>query len=553
MTAIPDILIAGKNLFTGSDTKGIGERLTPGLQAVSQENAGLFGAARGAGGSWIPGGGLKMLGIGTTTGAIDESIFEGAPVTSLLTGLTMLGYSGIKGIQNYRDTKSMKKFLEQIGPEERNNLSEFLLKGQTSKDPQVAGIIDKLRTNPKYAELFTELQKGATAKTLSGMTPEAGQGKIAEPVYNAFKERISRLYDNITGEAVSKKFDKAAELAGDRPINVQQTVDKVDELIKGFSASATDSSKASIAYLNRFKERLLGSADATGYRPNESTITKLQGNLSSFGAEASGSEGMLRNVSKTDQDRIAKSLFGSLKDDLRNVSSTSTDKQVIAAANILESARNDVSKGYDALNRFRARGLPQVFKDKEIYQLSDTDLVNAFKKLDATDLQKTKAILEVENPDALKRVQKSLYEEFVSSARNTLSDNTTGVDLQKLVNKFNTLNPQEKDTLAFALGTNAKEFESRMGDAQKFFNYAMKSGAVLPDGSINPALASEAAFAASGGQYVAGKAGGVFARLLNYMKGGLNEDQMMKVLLTDEGKQFLKTTSLSPNATTTLN
>ena len=138
----------------------------------------------------------------------------------------------------------------------------------------------------------------------------------------------------------------------------------------------------------------------------------------------------------------------------------------------------------------------ELVKDKEIYQLSDTDLVNAFKKLDATDLQKTKAILEVENPDALKRVQKSLYEEFVSGARNTLPDNTTGVDLQKLVNKFNTLNPQEKDTLAFALGTNAKEFESRMGDAQKFFNYAMKSGAVLPDGSINPALASEAAFAA---------------------------------------------------------
>lgn len=552
LTAIPDIAILGKNLFTGSQTKGIAERLTPGLQAVSQDNAGLFGAARGFGGSWIPGSGVKMLGLGTTTGAIDESIFEGAPVTSLVTGLGMLGYSGIKGIQNYRDTKSMKKFLEQIGPEERNRLSEFLVKGQTSKDPQIAGIIDKLRSNPKYAELFTELEKGATAKTLAGMTPEATSGKIAEPVYNAYKERIARLYDNITGESVSKKFEKATQLAGDRPINVKTTVDKVDELINSFASSATDSSKASVAYLNRFKERLLGAADSTGYRPSETTIAKLQGNLSSFGAEASGSEGMLRNVSKTDQDRIAKSIFGSLKDDLNNVKNTSTDKQLLAAANLLETARNEVKIGYDALNRFRAKGLPQVFKGKEIYEFNDADLLNAFKKLDNTDLQKAKAILEIENPDALKRVQKSIYDDFVSGARNTLPDNTTGIDLQKLVNKFNTLKPEEKNTLAFALGTNAAEFESRMGDAQKFFNYAMKSGAVLPDGSINPAVASEAAFAASGGQYVAGKAGGVFARLVNYMKGGLNEEQMMKVLLTSEGKDFLKASNLSPNGVATL-
>jgi hypothetical protein len=552
LTAIPDILIAGKNLFTGTDTKGIGERLTPGLQAVSQENAGLFGAARGFGGSWLPGGGVKLLGVGTTTGAIDESIFEGAPVTSLVAGLGMLGYSGVKGLQNYRDTKSMKKFLEQIGPEERNNLSEFLIKGQTSKDPQIAGLIDKLRTNPKYAELFTELQKGATAKTLAGMTPEATAGKVAEPIYNAYKEKIARLYDNITGEAVSKKFDKAKDLAGDRPINVKTTVDKVDELIASFSSSATDSSKASIAYLNRFKERLLGAADSTGYRPSETTITKLQGNLSSFGAEAAGSEGMLRNVSKNDQDRIAKSLFGSLKDDLNNVKTTSNDKQLVAAANLLETARNDVLNGYDALNRFRAKGLPQVFKGKEIYEFNDADLLNAFKKLDSTDLQKAKALLEVENPDALNRVKKSLYEDFVAGARNTLPDNTTGVDLQKLVTKFNGLSKEEKNTLAFALGTNVGEFESRMGDAQKFFNYAMKSGAVLPDGNINPALVSEAAFAASGGQYTAGKAGGVLARLVNYMKGGLNEEQMMKVLLTDEGKNFLKSSTLSPNGVATL-
>lgn len=552
LTAIPDLLIAGKNLFTGTQTQGLGGRVTPGLEAVSQENAGLFGAARGFGGSWIPGGGVKMLGIGTTTGAIDESVFEGAPVTSLITGLSALGYAGIKGLQQYRDTKSIKKFLSDIGPEERNSLQQFMITGQASKDPIIAGTINKLRNNPKYAELFTELEKGAAAKTISGVAPEATAGKIAEPVYNAFKEKIARLYDNITGEAVNKKFDKASQLAGNKEVTIEKTVAQVDDLIAGFRQSATDSSKASIAYLERFKQRMLGAPDVTGYVPKQTTLDKIQGNLSSFGAEASGAEGMLRNVSRNDQDRIAKAIFGSLKDDLTIAGKNTTDKQLQAGVNLLQSAREDVKNGYDALNRFRATGLPKVFKDKEIYEFTDADLIKAFKGLGKEDLQKTKAILEVENPDVLNRVKNTLYEDFVSGARTTLPDNTTGVDLQKLVQKYNSLKPEDKNTLAFALGTNADEFGSRMNDAQKFFNYTMKSGGILPDGSINPALASEAAFAATGGQYTAGKAGGVMARLVNYFKGGLSEDQMMKVLLTNEGKQFLTGAALSPNSQKTL-
>ncbi len=526
-------------------------RVLPGIEVTTPETAAAFGAGQGAATSMF--GGPTVTAIGATTGAIDERLFEGTPVTSLLTTLGFLGYGGIRGIQQYRDTKSINKFLEQIGPEESNRLRQFMIAGQDSKDPQIAGIISRLRSNPKYAEFFTELEKGATKKVLSGVAPEAKAGKIAEPVYNAYKEQIARLYDNITGQAVSSKFDKAKQLAGDRTIPVTNTVEKIDDLIKQFSAAGTDSSKAAVSYLERFKTRLLGEADSVGYRPKATTIEKLQGNLSAFGAEAAGQEGMLRNVAKNDQQAIAKVLFGSLKDDLGTVAQTTGDKQLKAAANLLQSARDDVRKGYDALNQFRARGLPKVFKDKEIYEFADEDLMKAFKGLNSKELQQTKAILEVENPDTLARVQRNLYDDFVSSARTTLADNTTGVDLQKLVSRYNSLPANEKDTLAFALGTNAKEFSERMGDAQRFFNYTMKSGAVLPSGEINPALVSEAAFATSGASYTAGKAGGVTARLFNYFKGELNEDQLFKILLTPEGKDFLKTASLSPNASKTLN
>jgi hypothetical protein len=214
----------------------------------------------------------------------------------------------------------------------------------------------------------------------------------------------------------------------------------------------------------------------------------------------------------------------------------------------LESARNDVKNGYDALNKFKSRGLPKVFKDKEIYEFADEDLIKAFKGLNAKELQQTRAILEVENPDALARVQKNIYEDFVSTSRNTLPDNTSGVDLQKLVARYNSLPKNEQETLAFALGSNSKEFGERMADAQRFFNYSMKSGGVLPSGQVNPAIASEAAFASTGGSYTGGKVGGVSARLFNYFKGELNDDQLFKLLLTPDGKDFLKSASLSPNA-----
>ena len=521
-------------------------RVFPGIEVTTPETALAFGAGQGAATSMF--GGPVVTAIGATTGAIDERIFEGAPVTSLVTALGFLGYGGIRGISQFRESRSFNKFLQQLGPDETNRLRQFMISGQDSKDPLIAGTINKLRSNPKFAEFFTELEKGATTKVLSGMTPEAKAGKIAEPVYSAYKEQIARLYDNILGEGVSKKFDKASQLGGDKQIDIKTTLSKIDNLINGtngFAAVGTDSSKASIAYLERFKQRVLEGDTTT-------TIQKIKGNLSSFGAEAAGQEGMLRNVAKNDQERIAKVIFGGLKDDLNIVSNTTTDKQLKAAANLLQSARNDVKNGYDSLNQFRARGLPKVFKDKEIYEFADEDLIKAFKGLNSKELQQTRAILEVENPDALSRVQKNLYEDFVSTARTTLPDNTTGIDLQKLVQRYNSLPKAEQETLAFSLGSNTKEFGERMADAQRFFNYTMKSGAILPSGEINPALVSEAAFAASGGSYTAGKAGGVTGRLLNYFKGELNDDQVFKLLLTPEGKDFLKSASLSPNAVKTL-
>lgn len=528
----------------------LGQVFTPGMEATSREAAPGFNIPR-ATGAGITGGPVAT-GISTGTTAIDETLFEGAPVASLVTALTALGWAGTNAIRQAKETNNAAKFLKQIGADETNSLRDFIVAGQTSKDPQVAGVIQKLRNNPKYAEIFTELEKGAAGKTLKGMSPKATEGAIAEPVYNAYKEQIGRLYDNMFGAGVSAKFDKASKLAGDRTVEINNTIAKVDDLISEFSKSATDSSKASIAYLNRFKERMIGQPDAVGYVAKATSLDKIKGNLSSFGAEAAGAEGMLKNVARNDQERIAKVIFGSLKDDLAVAGANTTDKQLQAGVNLLQSAREDVRKGYDALNQFRARGLPKVFKDKEIYEFADEDLIKAFKGLNKKELAATKAILEVENPDALQRVQKSFYDEFVGSARKTLPDNTTGVDLQTLVNKYNSLDKAGRDQLAFALGTNSDEFASRMADAQKFYNYTMKQGGVVGKDTINPADVERGVYAGTGGNFGIAKITGAATEFYNNLKTGLSEDKLMKILITPEGKEFLRNATLSPNAQKTL-
>lgn len=520
----------------------VGQVLTPGMDATSKESAAGFNIPRAAG-AGISGGPLAT-GISTGTTAIDETLFEGAPVASFAALLTGLGWAGTNALKASRETSNAKKFFEKLGPEEQSSLRDFLVAGQTSTDPQVAGIIKRLRNNPKYAEIFTELEKGAAGKTLKGMSPKATEGPIAEPIYNAYKEQIGRLYENISGKGVTVKFDKAKELAGDRPIDISNTLQKVDDLITRFAEGATDSSKASVQYLKRFRERMLTEGTSTD-------IKKLQANLSDFGAEAAGAEGLFRNVAKKDQDVIAKTLFGGLKDDL-SVAAKSTDKQVAGAANLLQSAREDVRKGYEALNKFRAQGLPKIFKDKEIYEFADEDLIKAFKGLNKKELAATQAILEVENPDVLNRVQKTIYDDFVGTARKTLADNTTGVDLQTLVNKYNGLSKLEKDQLAFALGTNSDEFATRMSDAQKFYNYTMKQAGVPQEGKINPSAVSESVYAATGGGYGPSRIAEASTRMINELKSGINEDKLMKILITPEGKDFLRNASLSPTAKRTL-
>jgi hypothetical protein len=115
------------------------------------------------------------------------------------------------------------------------------------------------------------------------------------------------------------------------------------------------------------------------------------------------------------------------------------------------------------------------------------------------------------------------------------------------------LNAIDKDTLVTSLGTNANEFGSRMKDAElmtRKMSVAQPSNPPIVSGEV---VRETSAVLGAGLNYGASKLGQLGLDVINsFSKNGLNEDQLMKALLTPEGAQFLKTAALSPRSANVL-
>jgi hypothetical protein len=116
------------------------------------------------------------------------------------------------------------------------------------------------------------------------------------------------------------------------------------------------------------------------------------------------------------------------------------------------------------------------------------------------------------------------------------------------------LNPIEKDALSTALGTNAQEFGNRMRDAELMTRKMSVTQPTNPPIIGGETVREASAVLGAAGGYATSKVGQLGLDIVNsFSKNGLNEDQLMKALLTPEGAQFLKTASLSPRSANVLN
>lgn len=554
---IPDIGIAAANMF-GADIPSLSGtvkgylsekgRNIPIGRALTKEEDPYFGFAQGA--VQIPTrtlkGTLAQSSIYGTAGAIDTSGLSTSVLGSLqaITGIAQAlktGYGSYKA----------KDLISGLPEDTQSNLKAFLLKGQTSGDPKIAALIKQLKSNPETAEILSVLEKGARDQTIKGVSPLFTEGPIAVPIAKAIQQRVNALQYKITGDPVKKQFSRAKEILGDNPsIDITSTLENLNQLKAGFARQGTDSAEAAIKSIDKIQDKLM--SDFQGRKIGLTTVDKLQANLSAFGKKAAGEENLLSGVTISDQERVAAAVFGGLKTDL-DIAKKAGNTDIRKAALILSNARNDVSNGYAAYNKFIAQGLPEKLKNVSLDQLDDAKFTEIFKGLSADQRKSVLPIIEAQAPEAVDRLRAAYYKDFLQPAYKRLSDGTYGYDFESIVKKYNTMDDTQKELLSFSLGSNMKDFDARMKDATDFFRFNQKvqprfESKGLAGEDISKA---EAAVGAVGG-YQPAKAAGVVLRAYNGLTQGLSDTDILKILLTPEGKAFLRTAKLSPTSTKTL-
>lgn len=517
-----------------------------GVQSSSAESAPAFGLGEGAGMSAI--GGPRQMLLGGTTRAADEALFEGTPVIQLTTAAYMVSRAVASGVKNWQENRGVRKMLDQLGPDGENKLRNFMIRGQDSTDPIIAGVVNRLRQNPSYSELFNVLEKQATKEATKGARVAVKPGYPVEEtgkgIYQAVDGEVQRLRENITLLPKSK-FEAAKKMGGNNDILfTNNTVNKIDGLIDSFSKQGTDDAAAAVQFLNRFKGDIAGKSIS---------VEKMQALLSEFGAQAKKGESLITNVSLGSQEKIATSIFSGLKDDLVNTAQNSSVPRIREISRLLDAARKDVKNGYDSYNAFIAQGLPAKLKNVNINAVDTDELLNTVKGLSNAQRDRMAAILENTAPEDLKRVRQVMYDDFVQSARTVLPDGTTGVDLKLLSTKFNTLPANERKAVAFAVNTNIDDFAGRMKDAENFFKYQQKFGGEAATGGFTASELAEMSSAGYlAGGYGAGKTTGLVGRIYNSIKGGLSDENTLNFLMSPETKGILREAVTSPNSAKTV-
>ena len=488
---------------------------------------------------------------------------------SMAAQLTMqtLPYLVKGGVSGYRAKAQQDKINEykSLLPEgDKNIFDEFMLRGQASSDPVIAADIARLSRSPKYLELVTALNEGAAKKAVLGIEPKTSvltQEQAKTAIIQSIEDKLSGMRDSKTGSL----FEKAKGYGANMPlVDPSNTIANIDGLIKRYSAQTTPNADRAVQVLEAIKQRLVTEVPvnpeqvalrgATGpiEMTNKRTVEQVQGVLSEFGKKASAGDSLIKDLSISDERLISSAIFGGMKEDLRAAvrASSGNDR---AALNLLSEARDRVAKSSEAYNEAIAQGLPKFLQNKSLIEVSPEQLFQAYKELTPAQRGTMRSWVSKNDSEALSVLDKQVFDEFVNSARTPNALGVETVNLEQMAKNWRGLSPVDRDALATALGTNASAFSDRMKDAELMTRKMSVTQPSEPPIISGQTVREASAVLGAGVNYGASKLGQLSLDIVNsFSKGGLNEDQLMKVLLTPEGAKFLKTAALSPRSANVL-
>ena len=234
LTGIPDIGIAGYNFLKDKKTPELKD-----LRSRILETGGFPTEAT------------------TPEGTIAYNVPE---VGAAVYGIASLARSGWKFLKNRSNDKKIAEFLGELPTNEANKFKQYMVNGQGSSDPVVLSVIQKLKNNPKYAEFFTTLEKGATEAALKNMQPTAtalSKEEATKGMVEAVTAKIDKVKKAGT-DATTPLYEGAKVAGGGRPlVSTDNTLKTIRELIAEYSKKATPSSEKAVAFLRSMEERLV--------------------------------------------------------------------------------------------------------------------------------------------------------------------------------------------------------------------------------------------------------------------------------------------------------
>jgi hypothetical protein len=500
-----------------------------------------------------------------TLGLLSQQVApESAAAQLTMQTLPYLVKGGVSGYRAKAQQDKINEYKALLPEGDKNIFDEFMLRGQASSDPVIAADIARLTRSPKYLELVTALNEGAAKKAVLGIEPKTSvltQEQAKTAIIQSIEDKLSGMRDSKTGSL----FEKAKGYGANIPlVDPSTTLANIDGLIARYSEKTTPNADRAVQVLRGIRERLttevpvnpeqVALRGATGpiEMTNKRTVEQVQGVLSEFGKKASAGDNLIKDLSISDEQIITSAIFGGMKQDLRAAVRTSSGSDR-AALNLLSEARDRVAKSSEAYNEAIAQGLPKFLQNKSLIEVSPEQLFQAYKELTPAQRGTMRSWVSKNDSEALSVLDKQVFDEFVNSARTPNALGVETVNLELMAKNWRGLNTVDKDALATALGTNASAFGDRMKDAELMTRKMSVAQPSEPPIISGQTVREASAVLGAGVNYGASKLGQLSLDVINsFTKGGLNEDQLMKALLTPEGAKFLKTAALSPRSANVL-
>lgn len=592
LTGLPDLAIAGYNLYQEKRTPSLGELIT-GKKGLLGEEAGKLPTLR-----------ERVLGaaqIPAEAVAGEQQLAYSAPdIATGVVGLAQLTKLGYSGVRNWLQNRKTSELLSKLPEAEQNFFKDLMLKGQGSPNAEVASTIAKLERDPKYTEILNALKREASVRGVSGVAPATS--RITEE--QAAVGSALGVQNKLQGLAEARKtagdqaFTKAFGYAeGKQLVDPEQTLKNIDKLINRYSAQTTPNAERAVEVLTKIRESFQPtrqmnipgapsvasertfetvSRDASGmlrpttvtepfmtvggrgaavkYKtPAEAlTVEQVQSVLSEFGKKASQGDSLIKDLALSDEKIISTAIFGGMKDDLSNAFKVASGNDRVALGMLIK-ARKEVLDASTKYTDAVAQGLPAWLKDKRLAEINFEDLYSQYKNAAPNQRATFRSYLENTEPEALKNLDSRVWQDFSSKYQGILPDGLPGIDLANMARDWTKMSAVDKDAIAAALGQKTSDFSQRMKDAL-VFTRRVTTGAAQ-EGVDVAGITREAA--AVVGSTPAGYQGAKITQLIGdalgaFRKGVVSNELAMKTLMTKEGMDFLKQAKLSPGSQKTL-